>query len=60
MKLLFCYLKHLRFPEIRTCETTDKLGWVIKETKEKNVQHVTSITHEDLHLFAVRCSAFLY
>ena len=28
MKLLFCYLEHLRFPKIRTCETTDELGWV--------------------------------
>jgi hypothetical protein len=29
MKLLFCYLENLRFPEIRTCETIDELDWVI-------------------------------
>ena len=29
MKLLFCYLEHLRFLEIRTCKTTDELRWVI-------------------------------
>jgi len=31
-----------------------------KGDEGKNVGPVTSITHEDLHLFAVRCSAFLY
>jgi len=24
-----CYLEHFRFTEIRTCEKTDELGWVI-------------------------------
>jgi hypothetical protein len=28
MKLLFCYLEHLGFPEIRTCETTYEFSYM--------------------------------
>jgi len=60
MKLQFCYLEHLRFPEIRTCGMTDELGWVIMGTKEKNVKCATSITHRRLTFVRCRCSTFLY
>jgi hypothetical protein len=32
MKLHFCYLETLRFPEIKTCNMTEELRWVIHLT----------------------------
>ena len=36
MNILFCYLEHLRFPEIRTCETAEEPGWVVSSSLTKN------------------------
>ena len=35
MKLHFCYLETLRFPEIKTWKTTEMLRWVIRDTNVK-------------------------
>jgi len=32
-------LRTLRFPEIRTCEMTDELGWVILQTATTGLHH---------------------